>query len=302
MAKQVRLFVTDDLIKSIKNNINEIEDMVTILNIKNRKAIFIYIYSLLEGAVFEYLRSYLYAFTEKIGEKNYIINKEDLNGSEIKETIVKKYIQNISRANLYEYILKACELVDIESSWLKDNKLPLHEAIEIRNIITHNNMNMIKTNTGSEQGELPHDDLSVEYITKFAKKCVEILNKICLLFSSKYSKYTKEYLLREAWKYVFTSPILGFDSIWDMNNKLGLHIKGDEAEHYVKSASSSEKLLLSIWFNQYSTSLNKRFFDFNEMPMLVSVDSSSKNQIRFLINLFEQYPYLLNGDLQRSFS
>lgn len=300
MAKHVRLFVTDDLVKSIKNNITEIEEMITILNIKNRKAIFIYIYSLLEGAVFEYLRNYLYAFTEKIGEKNYSINKEELTGNEIKEAIVKKYIQNISKVNLYEYIQKSCELVDIESSWLKDSKLSLNEAIEIRNVITHNNMNMKKTNTGSKQGELPHDDLSVKYILDFSKKLVEILNKICLLFSSKYSKYTKEYLLREAWAYVFTSPILGFNSIWDMNNKQGLHIKLDEAERHVKSASSSEKLLLSIWFNQYSGSLNERYFKFQDIPMLVSI--TNKEKLKFTIRLFENYPYLLNGDLQRSFS
>ena len=246
MSNKIRFFVTDDIVKNIKNNITEIEDIITVLNIKNRKAIYIYIYSLLEGAVFEYLRNYLYAFTEKIVDKNYIFNKKYLNGSDIKEAIVKKYIQNISRANLYEYILKSCELVDIDASWLKNDKLSLNEAIEIRNIITHNNMNMIKTNTGAEKGKFPHDDLSVEYITGFAEKCSGILNKICFLFSSKYSKYTKEFLLREAWKYVFTSPILGFESIWDMNNKQGLHIRSDEAERYVKSASSSEKLLLSM--------------------------------------------------------
>ena len=132
-------------------------------------------------------------------------------------------------------------------------------------------MNMIKTITGSKQGELSHGDLSTKYITDFAKHCVEILNKICTLFSSKYSKYTKEFLLRESWKYVFTSPILGFDSIWDMNAEHGLHIKSDEAERYVRSASHTEKLLLSIWLNQYSQSLNQRYFEFKEIPN-VSLD------------------------------
>lgn len=44
---------------------------------------------------------------------------------------------------------------------------------------------------------------------------------------------------------------------------------------------------------QYSSSINDRFFKFSDIPMLVSV--SDKNNVYMILHVMDLYPHLFNG-------
>ena len=68
--KQPRILIIDELLSDLDSNINEMQNYVNRLDENNYKCFFIYIYSLFEGAMWQLAKSILYAFPEKLLQKD----------------------------------------------------------------------------------------------------------------------------------------------------------------------------------------------------------------------------------------
>lgn len=128
----------------------------------------------------------------------------------------------------------------------------------------------------------------------------EVLLEMELCLKVKYHKYTKYRLIKDLWEDIFDTLLLKFDEciiirphVFNKNNKVvGINI--DHLDRVAKSISSSEKFFLSLLLQQYSCSINDRYFKFSDIPSLVSITSKSK--INKILHVFSIYPHLFNGE------
>ena len=62
------------------------------------------------------------------------------------------------------------------------------------------------------------------------------------------------------------------------------------------SLSKSEHLFLAIFLQQYNNDLNSYINNFNQIPSLVSIDTHNKAKLVELIDFFDSFPLLFNGE------
>lgn len=148
-----------------------------------------------------------------------------------------------------------------------------------------------------------HNKQSEQALTLFQLKThinqfIGILGQIKKQIDFKYHKYTKEHLVRELWGYVFSSPLLSFDSIWEFDNDGTLKIRDvNIVQKQISGISSSEHLLLSVFLQQYNDTLNKVLHSFEDIPALVNLDPGNKDKLVNIINFFEYHPLFFCGEV-----
>lgn len=176
------------------------------------------------------------------------------------------------------------------------NENIINEISQTRNKITHDNSySELQRMHLNNYRDLPIS--SLEKIQNYINTLVETLNEIDIQICNTYHKYSYEFLLRSVWSYVFTSPLLTFDQIWTFKNGV-LQIKDTkQVKKQINGISSSEHLLLSIFFQQYNNNLNESLHSFRDIPALVSIDKEGKNKIIEIINFFKYYPLIFNGEV-----
>lgn len=291
-------FVSADVTSLISKRQMEITTYIKNLMRTDEKfiePIFIYSYSIFESTITEILRYYLNAFPQKM-EKNINIGKEQLLSTSMTHDIVvnyiDEYIRKYSSKTLSEYLRFFKETLDIEVSL--DVSL-IDKISKERNNIVHDSFKSDLLSLYINNTKLPYSNRNV------LQTYIQFLNEILYIISdkihSKYSKYTKENLVRSVWRYIFTSPILEFDCIWDFSEGGSLIIKDfKNIEKVVSCISSTERLFLAIFFQQFNNALNERLFSFKEIPSFVSLDSNSKNKLIELINFFKYCPLFFGGE------
>lgn len=80
-------------------------------------------------------------------------------------------------------------------------------------------------------------------------------------------------------------------------------LKGDSLESNTDGAilyqyleMKSEHLFLAIFLQQYNNDLNNYIHDFNKIPSLVGIDTYNKSKLVELIDFFDSFPLLFNGE------
>lgn len=288
-----RFFVCRDVSTLISKKTEEIQSTLSNMNEKTLKPSFIYSYSIFESTLTEILRYYLIAFPEKL-DNNLTMEKDELLSTSSTHDIilssVNKYIRKYSCKTLLEYISFFKESLSIEI-YVDNNKVK--KVSKLRNSITHDDANSELLLSHIYQHDLPLSYFDVQnYILYF----YDLLNDILDQINKVYNKYTYEFLLRNVWEYTFSTPHLSFDSIWEFNPNGVLQIRDlDEVEKRISDISSSEHLFLSIFFQQYSNTLNEKLHSFHNIPALVSLDSDSKDKLINIITFFKYYPLFFNG-------
>ena len=91
------------------------------------------------------------------------------------------------------------------------------------------------------------------------------------MHGKKYYEYTLDKLARAIWEYTFSTPILPFDAVWEYHSEGYLTIKDID-------------------------DLNNYIHDFNKIPSLVSIDKYNKAKLVELIDFFDSFPLLFNGE------
>lgn len=292
----IRFFVYSDISSFISNIRIEIQNITNDMSESSKKPSFLYAYSLFESTITEILRYYLNAFPEKT-DKNINIGKAELLSSPTTYDIISNsiniYIRKYSSETLVKYLSFFKETLSINLS-LDENII--NEISQTRNKITHDNSySELQRMHLHNYRDLPIP--SLENIRNYINTLIDTLNEINFQICNTYHKYSYEFLLRSVWSYVFTSPLLTFDQIWTFKNGV-LQIKDiKQVKKQINGISSSEHLLLSIFFQQYNNDLNESLHSFRDIPALVSIDKEGKNKIIEIINFFKYYPLIFNGEV-----
>ena len=113
----------------------------------------------------------------------------------------------------------------------------------------------------------------------------------------KYHEYTLDKLARSIWKNTFSTPLLSFDAVWEYHSEGYLTIRDiNDLKSRAASLSKSEHLFLAIFLQQYNNDLNSYINNFNQIPSLVSIDTHNKAKLVELIDFFDSFPLLFNGE------
>jgi hypothetical protein len=290
----IRFFVCNDVSWFILNEINEINSTISNMDKKIPKPFFLYSYSIFESTLTEILRYYLIAFPEKI-DNTITLGKDELLSNASTYNIIKssvnKHIRKYSCKPLSDYIAFFKNSLSIHFDVDEDK---IKKISETRNIITHDDANHQLLFLHTQQ----QPDLSPHYsdVISYAMYLCDLLNDIRSQINEVYNKYTYEFLLRSIWSYAFTTPLLDFDHIWEFSSDGTLQIKDiKQVKERIVGISSSERLLLSIFLQQYNDTLNEVLHPFSNIPALVSMSSKNKEKIVNIINFFIYYPKFFNN-------
>ena len=291
----IRFFVYTDINILISNNKTEIQNIRNNITESSKKPYFLYAYSIFESTITEILKYYLNAFPEKL-DKNITIEKNELLSSPLTYDIIynftNAYIRKLSTNALAQYLHFFQETLSIKFSF--DDNI-INEISKTRNNITHNNSASIL-----QQMHILHYKvlpiIPLKNIENYINILIDVLDSINNQICKVYNKYNYEFLLRNIWSYAFSTPVLAFDLIWNFKNG-ALQINDiNQVKLCINSISSSEHLLVSIFFQQYSNNLNELIHSFKDIPALVSIDDNWKNKIIEIINFFKYYPHIFNGE------
>lgn len=292
----IHFFVVTDISLLISNTKDSIQTIIDSINESTEKPLFLYGYSLFESTITEILRYYLNAFPGKL-DKNITIGKSELLSSpatyDIISNSVNTYIRKYSSEALIKYLSFFEETLNIT---LSIDKNIVKEISQTRNSITHDNSYFelremhIKNNSRTLTPSLLSFQEKMQYL-------LSMLDNIDIQISSTYQKYSYEFLLRSVWKYIFSSPLLVFDKIWEFKNG-ALQIKDTkQVKKQIRNISSSEHLLLAIFLQQYNHDLNETLHSFRDIPSLVGIDEDTTNQIIEVITFFKYYPRIFCGEV-----
>lgn len=287
------LLVCDEMISSITNQMIEIKkfDSPSTIN-------FLYCYTLFEGLIRELCFQLFYAFPEKLNgnsdkdkddEKLEIDKKSLLLTNDyyfILNSIIDKKLKNKSKDNMFDYLKFFEKISGIE---LDMDENFIREMSKARNIIAHNNAYKIKP---WYIGSMMDSNLLRESnIKKYIETIKSIIGEIEIKVKKKYEKYTYEKLILDSWEY--TAPT--FCSIYQFFDfsKGSATINKESARECVQKASSGERYILSIWLENYNPQIMYEIMSGCGMVNTTAHNTMS-DQIRFLHELFIEFPYLVN--------
>lgn len=298
----MRIFICEELINNLKANISKIKIMQPKIDSDNFEAYFIYTFALFESALCEAMRHMLSAFPEKISnEKQLSFSTDVIYGNmfspqAILSTIIDGEIKKMGKGSAQTIISEAQRICGVKFLYEQSR---LKEISFSRNLLTHEN-------TTSQQeyllGQQYHrkENYDIERSKKDIAYLLGILESFSSEVENRYSIYTKYKLLEALWNILFNTPMLKFENcvlIREWTTEAGRRkVVGFDFD-YIQTASTSissgEKFYLSMLLQQYSTSINERYFQFNDIPMLVSI--ADKENIYIFLHVMTVYPYLFNG-------
>lgn len=298
----MRIFICEELVNNLESNISRIKKVQPDIDANNYEAYFIYAFALFESAFCEAIRHILGAFPEKINSEKYLsLSAEDIcnnlfSPQGIFETLIENQIGKVSKGSALKIVVETESICAIKLSY--DIKR-LETISFIRNQITHENTpsRQVGWNKGSRH---PDKEEVVENCKKDIAYLLDVLVEFSIRMKEKYNKYTKYKMLKEFWNTMFDTPLLRFEdciflrveAIWSSGKKV-VGFNFDHIKKVSNGISSSEKFFLSILLQQYSQSINEKFFKFSDIPMLVSI--SGKKEIYIFLHVMTLYPYLFNG-------
>ena len=290
-------FIYDDVSNAILNANTALNEITKSITSATAKPYFIYAYSLFESTITEITRYYIKAFPHKI-DKNISVNKDlfltSSRSSDIIDTIIDQNIRKYSCKSLYEYIHFFISIQDLDLSL---NEYKIREISDLRNSIVHddikNSLMYKHTNNTKSYNKNPPTSLYKDHICYF----IEILDLYNTCIEKKYHEYTLDKLARSIWKNTFSTPLLSFVAVWEYHSEGYLTIRDiNDLKSRAASLSKSEHLFLAIFLQQYNNDLNSYINNFNQIPSLVSIDTHNKAKLVELIDFFDSFPLLFNGE------
>ncbi|EIJ39297.1 hypothetical protein [Galbibacter orientalis] len=293
------LLLVEDLIEPIENSIKELE-LIYKDNLKKKsdyilKGTFVYVISLFESSFTECLKRFLISFPDKISdgkisgkESKYLL--ETVFASDAIEFIIDDFLYEYTYKDVSEIMKRTFSLLDIDSKKISFNNDNLIERKERRNILVHNDLKVDKKyirNTKCDPQILRKKlNIDEKYIIDTITLTESILEQTKSELILKYGDYTRNKLLRNAWNYVFNSPLLNYDDYWNENHGF---IFENNKKIDISNLSSGEKTWLAYWIQHYSSSILDKYFKFSDMHM----SSYQSKKMNFLIEFFNKYPLIL---------
>lgn len=289
------LLVCDEMLSSIDEQLMELEKYKTATT-----ANFLYSYALFEGLIRELSFQLYYAFPVKLkgfceetkNENKYCEIENDkllMTNSYyfVLNSIIDRKLYKISKDSITNFLKTFIKHSGIT---LKLNESLLSDMTKARNIIAHSNAYKVKPwniDSAMFSYTLKQSNLQ-KYINYISEFC------ICLKceLGNQFQKYTYEKLLLESWHYTCPKKLSLYD-VFDFSSGEA-KVKVESAIENISKLSVDEKYIVSIWLENYN--LNDMYYIMSKVgEVYSSAHISMNNEIRYLQQLFREYPYLVNG-------
>lgn len=285
-----RIFIITDIIeifekadselKSIKENIIK----TSIQESWIEKSTYTYIYSIFETTLYQTFHRILIAFPDYI-KKQEIKNIGDLMFSSslmtpLVEIVATTFARDFAYGKIEEILKQYNDIVKIGLN-IKDCVFisELKQYKEERNLLVHTGI----TPTGLNKKEILDK-------TEFIKSIIDFIK---VKFESKYSQFTKEYLIKESWSYIF-NDVLPFERCFYLSCDKNTYIVNKKyIDERATSLSSSEKMLFTLFLSNYSSMVLKDAIKIQDLCMFANLTQYTKNKIGYILELFQKYPLLL---------
>lgn len=293
--KEPILLLNSELIIDLGLSINEMDEHLKMANKENYKMVYIYAYSLFEGAIQQLAKSICYAFPQKIFNKainnkfNYKDIFNDINGI---NKLIDDYLLKIDKKSLDSMLKEYLGIVSIDVSY--DEK-KLIEISRNRNVIVHNNSRKIN-NSHMRAVRPEHEKLNFETIKNNIIYLIDLLREIKIKVNDKYSEYTFKKLIDESIKYTLGNNLGEYSIFYDIREDNTITLDFAKIKTLASYLSTSEKLLFSIWLQQYSESISESVnINVSSFPMINGMDDNTINKIMYIIKFFYRFPYVFQG-------
>lgn len=285
-----KIFIITDVLNIFEDSHQELESLKQ--NISNEyvqeswflKSIYTHIYTIFETTLYQTYYKVLTAFPDTI--KNQEI--KDIGNllssysliTPLVEIAAKAFARNFAYGNIEDILkqyndivkigfnIKSCDLIE-ELKLYKDE----------RNLLVHCGILKTKINT--------------EKILERIELIESVIETIKLKFKSKYNMYTKEYLIKMSWTYIFGETLPFEHCFYLGRNKCSYIINKTYIDAISKTLSSSEKMLLTLFLSNYNSMVLKGAIEIQDLCMFANLAQSTKNKIGYILELFQAYPLLL---------
>jgi hypothetical protein len=291
MKRKPNIFLRAEIISLLDKSINEFKNIeIDILNIKEQrllKGLLLYSYSLFESTLLRLYEIFLKGFPEKmtLGDMKLDKYKSQLFSSSLSHTVISSivddYAKNLSYGKSVTKSLKGlCKIFNVDF-----NRISVDTHIEdIKSL----RIELAHRNTLNNQ-------IDPLQLISYQKILLTTLGDIKRELDVRYKSFTKTKLIRDTWNYLFNSPLLCFESHWVLDENGVIHYYNAKAlSKYGCSLSSSEKTFLILFMQNYSESLYSSVFSIEDISAHVSI--GDRDKIAFIIELFDRYPLLLQGN------
>lgn len=261
------------------------------------KGLFLMATAYFEATIRDVLHYILTRDSKKFGKSSVSISADDIDrfrNEKLIDVATDNHLFNLFKGNLKAEVYKIYEFITNKNNIQNESKKNFGELFELvtklsdtsyyRNCLIHQSgkksrdfdLNVEHYKTDSESLPYPKyllEEFVTNYITFFGILKVEIIKNI------HFYEYTRISYLKDLWSFCFSSPIMGFENYWVIDEERDLII-GIKYPDYESSLSSSEEVFLSIWRHQYNDSIPSKDF------ILCSIDN------RKLMFLYEQLDHI----------
>ena len=202
-------------------------------------------------------------------------------------SIIDKKLYKLSRNNLADFLNFFAKHTGI--SLEMDNNL-LWNMTNARNIIAHNNGYNIKP--WSIDSAMFSRILEKSQIKQYLDCIFNMCNSLKIGVAKKYKNFTYEKLLLDSWEYS-CPKILSIYDVFDFSTGEA-KIKINSAINKISQLAVTEKYTVSVWIENYN--LDNMYQIMSKVgnvypPAHISIN----NELRYLQQLFREYPYLVDG-------
>ncbi len=178
-------------------------------------------------------------------------------------------------------------IVSIDVSY--DEK-QLIEISRNRNVIVHNNSRKIN-NSHMRVVRPEHEKLNFETIKNNIIYLIDLLREIKIKVNDKYSEYTFKKSIDESIKYTLGNNLGEYSIFYAIREDNTITLDFAKIKTLASYLSTSEKLLFSIWLQQYSESISESVnINVSSFPMIIGMDDNTINKIMYIIKFFIDSP------------
>lgn len=289
-SNKPNIFILSDVQKIFDNTYEELEsikqDLKSIVCISSwiSKSTYVHIYSIFEATLYQTYYKILSAFPDtikniKIDNIGEIVSTYSLMNPLV-EIVASEFARGFAYGDIKSVLKNYNNIVQIGLNTIDDQIITeLEKYRNERNFLVH-------------QGVILNN-LNQDIISEKIKLIESMLKEINKKFESKYRKYTKQYLIKSSWNFVFEHA-LPFDSCFLLNNDGNSYrVNTEFIDKRTGTLSSSEKMLIVLFLTNYNSGVLDKSVRIKDLCTFASLTQHSKNKIGFILELFQKYPSLL---------
>lgn len=265
MSKRPTLLLYKDLIMPLDKSKNSLKEMISKIEEGGSDKVLlesfvVFSISRFESMLANIMTYFLNKVPYKISSKEIKLLKEEVISDNPLSLFIEREINTVMYGSVDKILSYFCSVLSINVDIDKNKMNRFYEFKESRNLLIHNdsivNTRYLDKCVNFKREIRPGIKLTFEeeYVVESISNMLDIITKIEIELSGKYSHYSEIRAFRELWNYVFSSPLLKFDDYWHVDTESNeLRMKEPK---YKFNISSSEKMYLGMWYVHFNGDAN----------------------------------------------